>query len=254
VALTCAQRNIRYQTEMGGKNVVIVLPDADLQLAAKLTAGGAMRYAGQKCTATSRAVVVKDVEEEFLRHLRAEVAALPLGPVTDPGCAVGPLIDQATRDRLHELVAGSDARRVMGGAMPSEPGFARGNFLAPTVLAGVHPDFPPLVLMVDMRCKNPGASLTNVAEAAIEHFSRTHLLPAGENLEAAAWIELDSDWNFDEMLPRMDGASCVGVCWRQLENGQHVRTVEAFIGKFGQRGEDVWQRALIEINQQNESR
>ena len=142
VALTCAQRNIRYQTEMGGKNVVIVLPDADLQLAAKLTAGGAMRYAGQKCTATSRAVVVKDVEEEFLRHLRAEVAALPLGPVTDPGCAVGPLIDQATRDRLHELVAGSDARRVMGGAMPSEPGFARGNFLAPTVLAGVHPDSP----------------------------------------------------------------------------------------------------------------
>lgn len=121
-------------------------------------------------------------------------------------------------------------------------------------VAGVHPDFPPLVLMVDMRCKNPGASLTNVAEAAIEHFSRTHLLPAGENLEAAAWIELDSDWNFDEMLPRMDGASCVGVCWRQLENGQHVRTVEAFIGKFGQRGEDVWQRALIEINQQNESR
>src|SRR5690606_22716002 len=57
VAAVCAARNSRYQTEMGGKNVVIVLPDADLDLAARLTASGAMRYAGQKCTATSRAVV-----------------------------------------------------------------------------------------------------------------------------------------------------------------------------------------------------
>ena len=66
VAAAAARRNIRYQTEMGGKNVAIVMPDADLDLAASLTAAGAMRYAGQKCTATSRVVVAREVEGDFL--------------------------------------------------------------------------------------------------------------------------------------------------------------------------------------------
>src|SRR5262249_40906571 len=81
IASRAAARNIRYQTEMGGKNVVIVHRDADLDQAAVLTASGAMRYAGQKCTATSRAVVAKEVEQPFLAKLRAQVEALPIGPV-----------------------------------------------------------------------------------------------------------------------------------------------------------------------------
>ena len=56
---------------MGGKNVAIVLPDADLDAGRALTAAGAMRYAGQKCTATSRVVVATQVEEAFLDELRA---------------------------------------------------------------------------------------------------------------------------------------------------------------------------------------
>src|SRR5690606_22567167 len=73
VAAVCARRNIRYQTEMGGKNVVIVLPDADLDLAARLTAAGAMRYAGQKCTATSRAVVAAGIEDAFIERLERQI-------------------------------------------------------------------------------------------------------------------------------------------------------------------------------------
>ena len=142
VAEVCAKRNIRYQTEMGGKNVVIVLPDADLALAAKLTAAGAMRYAGQKCTATSRAVVVKDVEDAFLERLRAEVEALSLGPVTDAASAVGPLITEASRDRVLRAIETSGAARVCGGAVPAGASFARGNFLLPTVLRGVDPTAP----------------------------------------------------------------------------------------------------------------
>lgn len=142
VARTAAERNIRYQTEMGGKNVVIVLPDADLDLAAKLTAAGAMRYAGQKCTATSRAVVVQEIEDKFLDRLRAEVEALPLGPVTDAACAIGPLIDAATRDRVTAALKGTESQRVTGGSVPSDAAFARGNFLQPTVIRGVTPDSP----------------------------------------------------------------------------------------------------------------
>ena len=94
VAAAAAARNIRYQTEMGGKNVAIVMPDADLRQAAALAAGGAMRYAGQKCTATSRVVVARQVEDAFLAELRAQVAALPIGPVTDSAAAIGPVISE----------------------------------------------------------------------------------------------------------------------------------------------------------------
>jgi aldehyde dehydrogenase (NAD+) len=139
VASVCAQRNIRYQTEMGGKNVVIILPDADLGLAAKLTAAGAMRYAGQKCTATSRAIVSKEVEPEFMRRLQDEIAALPLGPVTDASCAIGPLITEQSRDRITSALQEVRGQIVVGGAAASESPYARGFFLDATVVRDVDP-------------------------------------------------------------------------------------------------------------------
>jgi aldehyde dehydrogenase (NAD+) len=140
VAALCAERNIRYQTEMGGKNVVIVLPDADLGAAARLTAAGAMRYAGQKCTATSRAVVAREVEDEFLGRLRAEVEALPLGPVDDPTSAIGPLISAEARDRVVAALATADGQRVFGGAAPADERLVHGWFVEPAVVRNVDPD------------------------------------------------------------------------------------------------------------------
>lgn len=140
VAALATERNIRYQTEMGGKNVAIVLPDADLEQAAALTASGAMRFAGQKCTATSRVVVARSVQEAFLAKLKAQAEALPLGPVTDPKAAVGPLISEAARKFAAEAVSAAPARRVTGGGPPDDPRFARGYFFAPTVLAEVPED------------------------------------------------------------------------------------------------------------------
>ncbi|HEX6307668.1 MAG TPA: aldehyde dehydrogenase family protein [Longimicrobiales bacterium] len=137
VAAVGAARNIRYQTEMGGKNVVIVLPDADLDLAARLTAAGAMRYAGQKCTATSRAVVLHGIEEAFLERLRAQVEALPLGPVTDPACAVGPLISAAARDRVLAAITAHGNGAAHGGA--ADASLENGFFVAPAVLRDVDP-------------------------------------------------------------------------------------------------------------------
>lgn len=118
-------------------------------------------------------------------------------------------------------------------------------------VAGMHPDFPPLVLMVDMQELNQGASLTNSAEAAITHFSRTHLLPASADPASAYWIEMDSMGMFDEMLVRMDGDSCIAVSWAPLKSMLHFRTLEAFTCEFGSRGEDVWRRALAEIRRGN---
>lgn len=140
VAELAAARNIRYQTEMGGKNVAIVLPDADLRQAAALTAAGAMRYAGQKCTATSRVVVDSRVEPAFLDELRRAVESLPLGPVTDAAAAVGPVISERSRDGVRRVLDEARAEVVFAATMPKDGDFARGFFLPPTVVRDVPVD------------------------------------------------------------------------------------------------------------------
>ena len=142
VAAAAAARNIRFQTEMGGKNVAIVLPDADLDKAAALVAAGAMRFAGQKCTATSRVVVDAGVEDLFLKKLRAQVEALPLGPVTDPASAVGPMVSDEARKAVTATIVKSGLKPIVGGAAPADAAFSRGYFLSPTLLSGVDPDSP----------------------------------------------------------------------------------------------------------------
>jgi aldehyde dehydrogenase (NAD+) len=138
VAAAAAARNVRYQTEMGGKNVAIVLPDADLRQAATLTAAGAMRYAGQKCTATSRVVVARQVEAPFLDELRRQVAALPLGPVTDPAAAVGPVISDQARRSIRAALDGVEAETLT--PVPNGVEFERGYFLPPTLVRNVAAD------------------------------------------------------------------------------------------------------------------
>jgi aldehyde dehydrogenase (NAD+) len=140
VAAQAAQRNIRYQTEMGGKNVVIVMPDADLRQAATLTAAGAMRYAGQKCTATSRVVVTKEVEEPFLAELRRQVESLPLGPVTDASAAVGPVISERSRDAIRAVLGALDSEPFYRATVPTSAEFANGYWVAPTVIRNVSAD------------------------------------------------------------------------------------------------------------------
>lgn len=140
IGASAAARNIRYQTEMGGKNVVIVMPDADIAKAASLTAAGAMRYAGQKCTATSRVIVAREVEGDFMRQLQAQIASLPIGPVTDASAAVGPLISRASYDSIRKALADANAESLFTSPIPSSAEFSNGNFFPPTVVRGGDPD------------------------------------------------------------------------------------------------------------------
>ena len=142
VAAAAAKRNIRYQTEMGGKNVAIVLPDADLTQAATLTAAGAMRYAGQKCTATSRVVVARDVEDAFYAALREQIEKLPLGPVGDAKSAVGPLITEASRNSIAAALAKHGGKPFISVDVPKTDDFAHGYFMSPVVYRDVPVDSP----------------------------------------------------------------------------------------------------------------
>ncbi len=122
IAESASRRNIKYQLEMGGKNAALVLGDADLDQAAKLIAAGAMRFAGQKCTATSRAIVTSDTVDAFVERLTQQIKALPLAPATDPGSAVGPLITQDSQEKVRKY-AEEGARSgevVLGGSKPSD--------------------------------------------------------------------------------------------------------------------------------------
>ncbi|MGH9440920.1 MAG: aldehyde dehydrogenase family protein [Thermoanaerobaculia bacterium] len=171
VAAVAAARNIRFQTEMGGKNVVIVAEDADLDLAASLTAAGAMRYAGQKCTATSRAVVARKVEEKFLAKLYEKIQALPLGPVDDPAAAVGPLINEEARAAVLAALAREDRGKVRGGSLPDDARLRHGFYCAPAVV--LHPDPESPVAREELFGPVLAAFSADGLEEAIEIANRT---------------------------------------------------------------------------------
>ncbi len=130
ISVACAARNKKFQTEMGGKNVAIVLADADLAQAANLVAGGAMRFAGQKCTATSRVIVESSVRGSFIDELAKAIDALPVGSPLEATTAVGPVISSDSRSRIMDALVGNET--VYSGSLPDE-----GYFVAPTVVADV---------------------------------------------------------------------------------------------------------------------
>ena len=143
IASVAARRGVKYQLEMGGKNPVIVLPDADLEQAAQVTVHGAMKYSGQKCTATSRAIVVGDVIEDFTDLVVDKVNALKVGPGEEADSVVVPVIDAASRDNIVSSVSRGveeGANVLAGGSMPPGDDYANGHYVEPTVLSKVSPN------------------------------------------------------------------------------------------------------------------
>jgi len=137
VARRAVARGIAVQCEMGGQNAAIVLPDADQDAAAAAIAAAAMGYAGQKCTATSRVIVVGD-PAPFAERLAAAVEALPVGDPADPATVVGPLIGSPPREAIRAAVrraSAGGARVLTGVRQPDGDGW----FQAPTLLANVPP-------------------------------------------------------------------------------------------------------------------
>ena len=143
IASQAAQRGKRYQLEMGGKNPVIVLPDADLEQAAEITVSGAMKYSGQKCTATSRAIVVGNIMEEFTNLVVEKTNALKIGPGADADSIIVPVIDQVSKDNITSMIARgvADGGSVLaGGGLPSGSLFDNGTFVEPTIINNVAAD------------------------------------------------------------------------------------------------------------------
>jgi alpha-ketoglutaric semialdehyde dehydrogenase len=138
-----ARRGVRVQCEMGGKNPVVVLEDADLDLAVESTAQGAFGSTGQRCTATSRAVVVDAIADRFVERLVARAEALRVGDGARDGTEVGPVVDGAQfKSVMRYIEAGREdgAELLTGGEPARGPGLSKGYFVRPTVFDRVTPE------------------------------------------------------------------------------------------------------------------
>jgi acyl-CoA reductase-like NAD-dependent aldehyde dehydrogenase len=133
-----AGRNIRLQTETGGKNASVVLADADLELAAATVAAAAFGQAGQRCTATSRLIVDSSAAPGLLELLRSRADACVLGPGLDPATTLGPLATAGHRDEVlaHiEKAKAEGATVITGGDRPAGASLRYGCYVSPTIIS-----------------------------------------------------------------------------------------------------------------------
>jgi aldehyde dehydrogenase (NAD+) len=136
----------RLHLELGGKNAIIVLEDADLDNAVEGILWSAFGTSGQRCTAASRVVVDAPVYDELLRRLIPRVEALRLGDGLDPDTDVGPIINRTQLEGIdsyanatHGAGVREGARIVTGGEIATEGDLERGHFYRPTVFVDVEP-------------------------------------------------------------------------------------------------------------------
>ncbi len=134
------QRNVkRVVLEMGGKNAVIVDDDADLDQAVEGVVASAFGYAGQKCSAASRVIVVGSAYPEFRERLAAAVESLVAGPAHEPYTSVPPVVSAEARERIEGYIKLGRERATLVAAGPSH---SPGHYVAPHVFEDVPVDSP----------------------------------------------------------------------------------------------------------------
>jgi aldehyde dehydrogenase (NAD+) len=142
IAQRCGALNKKVSLEMGGKNAVIIMEDADLELALDGVLWGAFGTTGQRCTATSRLILHAPIHDQFLAMLAERAATLRIGSGLDPETQMGPVINQRQLEKILryiELGISEGARLVTGGKRRSDGALAHGWFIEPTIFADVTP-------------------------------------------------------------------------------------------------------------------
>jgi acyl-CoA reductase-like NAD-dependent aldehyde dehydrogenase len=144
VASACAERNAICSLEMGGKNAIIVMDDADLDLAVDGAIWGAFGTSGQRCTASSRIVVHKKVYKRFTQKLVERAQGLRVGDGSDPKTDVGPVINGAAVEKIMSYIeigqVEDGATLACGGNQLTKGAYQHGFFIEPTVFTDVKPD------------------------------------------------------------------------------------------------------------------
>jgi len=196
LAAVAGSVHARVQLELGGKNAVVVAPDADIARAADAIVRGAMASAGQKCTATSRVIAIGTVMAPLRAAIVERVTALRAGDPTDPATSLGPVIDANARDRIAAMVADAEtegARTVVRSATP-----AVGAFHPATVLEGVTSGmrvaqeevFGPVVALIEAVDLDDAIRLHNGVAYGLSGSIFTRDLATAETFVATAQVGL----------------------------------------------------------------
>lgn len=175
IAAKCGQQLKKVSLEMGGKNAVIVMDDADLSLATEGILWSAFGTSGQRCTACSRVIVHEDVKERLEERLLAEMEKLTIGNGLDENIKVGPIINEVGLEKIKEYIKiGQDegAKLLAGGYSLDQGEYKNGNYFAPTLFTDATPDmriaqeeiFGPVVSLIPVKSFEEAIEVNNGVE------------------------------------------------------------------------------------------
>ncbi len=185
VAQHCAAQHKRVSLEMGGKNAVILMDDADLQLALDGVVWGAFGTTGQRCTATSRLLLHEKIHDKFIEMLVRRVERLRIGNGNDAGIDMGPVINAEQMQRILdyiELGKKESATCIIGGTRLTENGLAKGFFIAPTIFTNVKPEhriaqeeiFGPVLSVLKFKTFEEAVKILNSVRYGLSSSLYTH--------------------------------------------------------------------------------
>jgi aldehyde dehydrogenase (NAD+) len=190
----------RVQCEMGGKNALVVMPDANLELATQAVIQGAYGFCGQRCTATSRVVVHDLILRPFLDALLPRVRGLRVGDPTDPQTDMGPLASQSQLQKVQEYLEigqTEGATLVLGGGRPQVADADGGYYVEPAVFTNVTPQmriareeiFGPVLSVLTCRDLAHAVEIVNDSEfgfkAAIYSSNINDIMRFAESVDVA---------------------------------------------------------------------
>lgn len=167
-----AENGKRVQAQGGAKNPVIIMPDADMEMATKIIADSAFGCAGQRCLAVSWAVTVGDAKNEFMEMICDAASSRSVGYGLEAGIQMGPVINHFSRQRIEELIGkgvGQGAGIPVDGRGTKVNGYEKGSFVRPTILTDVLPDnelssteiFGPVLSMMHVKTIEEAIHLAN---------------------------------------------------------------------------------------------
>ncbi|MGG0656190.1 aldehyde dehydrogenase family protein [Rummeliibacillus pycnus] len=162
----------KVSLEMGGKNAVIIMDDADLDLAVEGVLWSAFGTAGQRCTACSRVIVHKDIKEELEKRLLNAMEQLTIGDGLDESVKIGPVINKTALYKINsyvEIGQQEGAKLLTGGKILKDPPFDQGYFYEPTLFTDVAPDariaqeeiFGPVVSLISISSLEEAIEVNN---------------------------------------------------------------------------------------------
>jgi aldehyde dehydrogenase (NAD+) len=199
VGETCGRMHKRLSLEMGGKNAMIVMDDADLDLALDGVLWGAFGTTGQRCTATSRLILQKGIHDQFLGRLIDRARTMKLGDGRKKGTDVGPLIHESSRQKVERYIdigQKDGADLLTGGRRAEGKGLENGFFFEPTIFARVEPGmrieqeeiFGPVLSVIRVDDADEAFRVNN----GVKYGLSSSLYTRDVNLAFRAFSELDN--------------------------------------------------------------